>query len=298
MVKLPKNAAIKPKSLTLQNPLYAQAQKDLRQYYDIPDQDRKLSRPPFNVLVVATEDIALALNNAQLEKCAYCESLLEGDPASFISHYRPLSNAITNLGEKKELHDRYAWFAYEWQNLLLICTACNESKLNLFPLIGSVSKPFSTWKSAQTVERPILLNPFTDKVESHITFDSLGNAIGIDERGRINIEVLALNRAKLRAARHEAIIATLKKVEYARGLSNKTEQRKIISEIFTLKMPYYGAISSVFKWLSDELFVTGQTPRPRGLTLTELIVSLLDQYSPREWRDGLERTARLDARFF
>lgn len=297
MIKLPKNAAIKPNSLTLRNALYSQAQKDLRRYFNVSDQDRKLSRPPFNDLVIAAEDIALALNNAQLEKCAYCESLLEGDATSFVSHYRPLSNAIINLDEKKELHDRYAWFAYEWQNLLLICTDCNERKLNLFPLAGSVSKPFATWKSAQAVERPILLNPFTDKVESHITFDALGNAIGIDEKGRVNIDVLGLNRIKLRAARHEAIMATLEKIENVRGLSNKIEQRRLISEISMLSIPYYGTIFSVFKWLSDALFFLGQNPRPRGLTLTDLIIMLLDTYSFSEWQAGLDRISRMENRF-
>jgi len=297
MVKLPKNAAIKPKSLTLQNALYSQAQKDLKRYYAVSDQDRKLSRPPFNDSVIAAEDIASALSNAQLQKCAYCESPLEGNPASFVSHYRPLSNAIIDLADKQELHDRYAWFAYEWQNLLLICTDCNQSKLNTFPLAGSVSKPFSTWKAAQSIERPILLNPFTDRVEDHVTFDSRGKAIAIDEVGRINIQLLNLNRTKLIEARREAIALALKQIEHVRKSSDRNEQRRLISEICTLKLPYYGAIASIFKWIFDALQVGEQVRRTRGLALADQILIMLNEYDFDAWRSALDLTDRLDRRF-
>jgi len=52
------------------------------------------------------------------------------------SQYRPKGAVQQAPGQKKE-YPGYYWLAYDWNNLLFICTACNTKKRELFPLTDS-----------------------------------------------------------------------------------------------------------------------------------------------------------------
>ncbi|MFJ4259969.1 AAA family ATPase [Pseudomonas monteilii] len=297
MLQLTKNASFKPVSITNKNRSYIQAQKIIKEYYDLLDDDKKLSRPPFDESVLAGEDVISMLIKAQRQKCAYCEILLIGDPRKFISHYRPLSNAIIDLQGELEVFDRYAWFAYEWQNLLLICPECNQYKLNLFPLAGAVSKPFSTWKAAQVQERPLLINPFTDRVKKHISFDCEGFAVGISDEGRKTIDVINLNREKLRVERQKAISSTLAVINDSRKLP-LPEKRTMIEGALSPGMPFFGAVSNAIEWVCNNLNSGGaEKLAVRGLTLVELILSMVESRNPDEWASSIAQASQYDLQF-
>lgn len=78
------------------------------------------------------------------------------------SHLRLPSNAASSRNEK-DSPDHYAWLAYEWRNLLLLCAHCNRMKANLFPVEGPRVLPLTTWKEAVAAEEALLLDPCADE---------------------------------------------------------------------------------------------------------------------------------------
>jgi hypothetical protein len=292
MRKLIKKVAAKPRSISSKNEFYVQAQRDLRKYYDLPEDDRRLSRPPFDEAVIATDEVASALAIAQQNKCAYCETLLIGDPAKCLSHYRPLSNAIFDLDSKLEVFDRYAWFAYEWQNLLLICSECNQYKLNLFPLSGSPSKPFSTWKSAQVQERPMLMNPYTDNVDEKIIFDFTGLAVGLSEEAKTTIDIMNLNRSQLLGERRNAISEALNKIQYAIEFSPDKLQAEF-SKLLSKSIPFYGAVVSGVKLACRYLDASRGFKRLyRDLSFPDYVQAMLEKHTVVDWSYAIERASQ------
>ncbi len=73
-----------------------------------------------------------ALIAAQFGKCCFCERIVgtDGD----VEHFRPKQAYQQAPGDSLE-RPGYYWLAYEWDNLYLSCSACNQRhKQNLFPL--------------------------------------------------------------------------------------------------------------------------------------------------------------------
>ena len=111
-------------------------------------------------------EIKQHLDDIYKGKCAYCEwkpQILE------IDQYIPKSINPS--------------FAFDWNNLLLVCPVCNRNKANKFP---------TTSKG-----EALLLNPEKDKPEEHLSFHSNGQIYGITKRGEITIDILRLNREAL-----------------------------------------------------------------------------------------------------
>jgi 5-methylcytosine-specific restriction endonuclease McrA len=65
-------------------------------------------------------------------KCAYCETDSSGSSLQ-VEHFRGKDKNIRNTKDTKDRH-AYYWLAYEWSNLLLICSDCNGAKSDYFPL--------------------------------------------------------------------------------------------------------------------------------------------------------------------
>ncbi len=58
-------------------------------------------------------------------------------------------------------------------------------------------------------ENPLLIDPCVDDPEQHLIYLSSGEVVAVDERGRVTIDVFALNRADLVTARKEAVAEAL-----------------------------------------------------------------------------------------
>lgn len=138
-------------------------------------------------------------------KCAYCETDTSAGAPFQVEHFRPKAKI-----EDDAAHKGYYWLAYEWSNLTLGCSACNNAKKNHFPIKGnrindplldSAGFPLPSYLSINSNElkgeQAILLNPEIDIVENHFYFTPDGKIAGLDERGKITIEKLKLNRKRL-----------------------------------------------------------------------------------------------------
>jgi uncharacterized protein (TIGR02646 family) len=150
-------------------------------------------------------------------KCAYCESPIgppfssEPSPEKNIGRFRPLTGARQLDGESDPAW--YQWLAFEWENLYLVCTTCERSKGNIFPVyrkraaIGVISEALKD-------EAHLLLDPCIDIPWRYLEFLGDGTVIsrpelsakeerkyGPNDRGKITIDVLGLNRASLVEAR-------------------------------------------------------------------------------------------------
>ena len=142
-------------------------------------------------------------------KCAYCECAVRTNQPGDIEHWRPKSQVTdasskpvkikTEDGATRE-HPGYYWLAYEWQNLLLACLACNRitvktfgqriGKGSQFPVRGFRAKKMGE----ESNERPLLINPVMEDPAPHMEIDSYnGVMIAKTDRGETCIDIFGLN---------------------------------------------------------------------------------------------------------
>ncbi|WP_163544365.1 AAA family ATPase [Occultella kanbiaonis] len=147
------------------------------------------SRPP---AVVA------ALLEMTGERCAYCETPIDSDTA-VVTHHRPPGNAVGEDGTVSP--DHYRWLEHTWANLLPACADCVRAKGSRFPVRGVRSDAPEPW----TDEDALILDPGREDLAAHLLYQVDGTVAGTTERGRVTIEVLALNRSSLVARRARSI---------------------------------------------------------------------------------------------
>ncbi len=143
-------------------------------------------------------------------KCAACER--DRGIELQVDHFRP-KKARDNKTHTQYNNPGYYWLAYEWSNLIPLCSSCNRSKHNKFPIKGNrVSKHINTqnihpflpydinWLNL--IENPLLVNPETDNhVARHFIFDRNGRMRDRTDFGEETIAVFKLNRRDLRRKR-------------------------------------------------------------------------------------------------
>jgi hypothetical protein len=82
----------------------------------------------FDSKIYGDKTVKQALIDAQHKKCCFCEDLVgeDGD----VEHFRPKS---AYSQQRKFQYPGYYWLAYDWNNLYLSCSACNQRhKKNFF----------------------------------------------------------------------------------------------------------------------------------------------------------------------
>ena len=128
------------------------------------------------------------LQQRQYFKCCYCEQIqvpIHND----VEHYRPWS--------------RYWWLAWNWDNLLFACRACNQTggKLDGFPLSPG-SEHLSFGEQPPGRETPELVDPAGEDPRDHIRFALDPNGRwgirAVSWRGRITLHTLGLLRDEFR----------------------------------------------------------------------------------------------------
>lgn len=154
---------------------------------------------------------ATTLYCRQYRKCAFCERRAgwENQP---VEHFRPKGGAQRDAKKRDPHH--YWWLAWSWDNLFFACSRCNGAltKANHFPLeAGTAALPLPAREAALALdpasldlsaERPLLIDPSRDDPMDHIVWMPMNegepwNALfwrpqGVDQRGRVTIETLAL----------------------------------------------------------------------------------------------------------
>lgn len=184
--------------------------------------------------MISTQEVKEKLKSLYNNKCAFCESNAE---KIYAKQFRP-----------KQL---YKWLAYEWSNLLPVCTDCYLSKKELFPVEDEnnrIAKPAADrneWIAASKTflnEGAMILNPEIDSPEEHLTFAANGKIEGLTARGTATIECLDLNRETLTTERSNVVslfqtrffqkLKAVKKLFPANASINNPETENIIFQTF------------------------------------------------------------------
>jgi len=150
---------------------------------------KKIQKLKFTSSIYGHPTVKQALIEAQHGKCCFCESKvgIDGD----VEHFRP--KGAYKQG-KSLYYPGYYWLAYEWENLYLSCTGCNQrQKQNLFPL-QDPSKRATNHTQSIAQEQPLFIDMGKEDPEDFIAFEGeLAHAINGNKRGKSTIDSLGLN---------------------------------------------------------------------------------------------------------
>ena len=168
-------------------------------------------------------DVKTALRTVFGTKCAYCESKYASVSDGDIEHFRPKGRVEGKMPDKPG----YYWLANDWDNLLLACQHCNQSrrhllgsqslallndgkskgKLDKFPLSDPLLRVTSP-NASLADEEPLrlLLNPCLDRPEEHFDYDEIEALIKPKTiKAEKSIEVYVLQRQFLVKDRKERL---------------------------------------------------------------------------------------------
>jgi hypothetical protein len=142
------------------------------------------------------------------QKCAYCEGARGAVTSGAVEHYRPKTGVLEDPG-----HPGYYWLAYDFRNYVPVCSECNSIKGKRFPIQNDANR---ARKPGDDLEREgaLLLNPYEgDSVRTEFSYKIIWDSktfssklISVapnSRRAEISIEVLGLNRDRLREQRAE-----------------------------------------------------------------------------------------------
>lgn len=148
------------------------------------------------------QSIKKSLKSAQHSKCCFCEKE-QKDEYGAVEHYRPKAG-YQPTEKKKLIKPGYYWLGYDWSNLYFVCSVCNTSKANQFPLVDE-NKRAKSHHYDISKEVPYLLDPSgVENPRNHIVFD-LGFVRGTTEFGKKTIKICGLDRDGLNEKRNKLI---------------------------------------------------------------------------------------------
>ncbi|RZJ91482.1 MAG: hypothetical protein EOO60_07970, partial [Hymenobacter sp.] len=109
------------------------------------------------------------LREAQYNKCCFCEKE-QLDEYGAVEHYRP-KGGYFSAKTNDLVKPGYYWLGYEWKNLYFVCSACNTSKANYFPLTNEQKRAKSHLHDLDR-ETPLLIDPAGPmNPQDHLAFD-------------------------------------------------------------------------------------------------------------------------------
>lgn len=172
-----------------------------------------------------------ALREVFKGKCAYCESVIPLETSrSEYDHFRPKGGA---RGLDKEFStDHYWWLTYDWNNIYLSCTLCNQYKSTWFPVEGTRIPLKTPYNEVIYHEKNLLVDPCIDKPEEHLIYNEEGEVDFLTPKGKTTIEIIKLNRIELVKARKK-IIQELKREwkQFSILFSNPEENMESINKM-------------------------------------------------------------------
>lgn len=194
-------------------------------------------------------DIKQVYITLQHEKCAYCETKLQGavlaSKVHEVEHYRPKTSVKAwpnNPGWKVGAFSKTGYYklAYHHLNYAIACTRCNSTlKSNFFPIRGKrdVHNPDPTTMQGESA---LLLYPISsvdqDDPEDVITFNGVlavpkHSAGPAYERAVTNIEFFELNHQDLTSRRAQEIIGLWVALEAAASTATSAALKKIAQRL-------------------------------------------------------------------
>lgn len=175
----------------LSSEMAVQSRGEITELLSRSDSEIATRRAPVNERIYRHDEVRDALNSLFRGKCAYCEDNIG---TLDVDHHRPRANAAS--GRKTSPH-HYAWLAYDWRNLLLVCGACQRRKQSRFPVRGARAALLTPFDLVRDEENADLLDPGHDRPERHLDFTLDGRCHARTRRGAATIEILDLNRDAL-----------------------------------------------------------------------------------------------------
>lgn len=135
----------------------------------------------FDPALYASNTVAEQVKQRSKGCCALCESDLTATESGAVSHFRPVKLLDDIANDGKTPHTTYSPYyalAYQHDNLLYVCKACDEQhKAGLFPVIG---KRFPDTPLDE--EQAILIHPYREQPRDFIRFNPLnGQAFAYDQ---------------------------------------------------------------------------------------------------------------------
>ncbi len=197
----------------------------------------------FNSNIYAHKDVKDALIQSQYGKCCFCEQIIyeDGD----VEHFRPKGAYQQELGKPLE-YPGYYWLAYEWDNLYLACTACNQRhKKNLFPLINPEDRVTSHHDDNVKKEKPIFIDPGKEDPENFIEFRG-EFVVGFDEEGRGHntIKSLGLDRHSLNERRKDKLKLLQSLSQILKSIDQNSQSIELIEDLDQAKILLEKSMSS------------------------------------------------------
>ena len=168
--------------------------------YDTGERDFEIDKT-----IYGDKEVKDSLIDIQNGKCCFCEAKITHIDDGDIEHFRPKKGYRQSNSDT--LHrPGYYWLSYDWDNLFLACTKCNQrNKKNLFPLMPG-SPRATSHNAAIDTEKPIFIHPAKENPEDFISFhDEVPKGIDKANRGAKTIRYLGLDRDALDEARRERL---------------------------------------------------------------------------------------------
>ncbi|MBD2313334.1 hypothetical protein H6G20_16830 [Desertifilum sp. FACHB-1129] len=153
----------------------------------------------FDRSIYAHQSVKQALIKAQHSKCCFCERIISTD--GDVEHFRP-KQAYKQAPLQPLQRPGYYWLAYEWDNLYLACTGCNQRhKQNLFPLQDPTKRAVNHRHKIKD-EQPLFIDPGKEDPEDFLGFrGEYAYAIEENSKGQRTLDALKLNQRSLPEAR-------------------------------------------------------------------------------------------------
>jgi uncharacterized protein (TIGR02646 family) len=264
MINIKRDSKSRPK--VFESHALKAAVADMAEFYEKPAEVRSQQKyaKPFDkdIRNQFIEQLRVDFNN----KCAYCESsLLVSSTNPEYDHFRPRHGARGFENEFSQ--DFYWWLTYEWLNIYLCCSRCNQIKSSWFPVTGDRAPLKAKYSDVIEFEVPLLIDPCHDDPEKHLSYNVEGEVIAKTLKGEKTIDIMQLNRSELVSARRLAGEKIAEEWTYILLKTDNNEDSEVLNKIFK-------------KWL---LVFDNKSPEQylgysRGIILDILKQSLTDDY--------------------
>lgn len=195
-----------------------------------------------------------ALRIAQCNKCCFCEtSQIDQDAA--VEHYRP-KRGYSSSPKGKTNYPGYYWLCYKWDNLYLICTACNRAKTNYFPLTDN-DKRAKSHRDDVHEETPYIIDPGgSEDPRAHLAFDR-HLITAKSELGRRTIEACGLNRLSLTEERREFLQLIRELTDLYKVLVNDSKHEDLLNKLIARLKIHQDSTKRFSAAVTDFLYLEG-----------------------------------------
>ncbi len=192
------------------------------------------------------DDTKKLLKEIYHNKCCYCEQSI-GDNYQQVEHFRP--KAV------------YYWLAHSWDNLFLCCDRCNGFKSDTFGIDGAQARYQNETgldihhlePGYRVSEKPQMINPEQEDVESLLEFDRSGSVSSKDSRVQYTITTCKVDRPESNYKRKKLLDSLLKKISLRRRENRESEIIGLVKDFKNESMDSENEYLAFRRWVLRNL---------------------------------------------